>query len=907
MAPMNPQSADQDFSPTTIPARLAIVFFIFGGVIFFGTETASFVDLLDEHSKGLGSYHNTSRSARHILVTGGGAHKFSSLMESFLLETLTGELEENQIPDVVFLSEQEYDEDLRSFVDYELASSLAAKVFFLRGSVMNLRDLERVMVESAVICLVLPDLDTESPQTEDSISVMMAMTMTRHFPGLRLRIMLLEPEGAKNAALLSIAFPRCFSAHEMKCAIFAKSTHVAGLVTFLSGLMQSRVDYSMDQLEKLSRGDKKNHWRLEYSRSLKKNLIGFVIAPHLADQAFPIVARRVYEESNGEVLLIAVAKAGKLLLNHNDFIHAGQVVVAIAARERHCLPFAECQGNVLKEWRFQFLHARSQRLKDESAQSVHHGKAGEVLLLHQPGLDRKWFLSKKPAGRSRTAAAGISSFQVDAMVREVSQDGHANLDKLRSFLEEAPSQMKGTDSAEARQRAAPDLEALKRHPRLTLLVVFHEEAQPIWPQLVCFLHYFHQQSELLDKAIIVLSGMQPPESILEEWEGQNCCFLVGKLTNTMNLRHAGVESAKNIIIMGRKRPQENVYLRTTALADAECVTIAGYIEQALAKKNALTGWRSSQSVLYEFGYTNSVFLTGHLFEVATRPAGRTSVTKGDVAIAVTESEDASHAKALSHTDSLQLAAQNVLISVTAEGLRQPQRREEFQLRGVPQEFPGPLFCACCQNDEKVEIAEVTATPVLPRDPPPEPKEEVKKEKPLAQQNLKYTAKISVKGHTSLGIEVDLTDEVKGPMITQVNQGAVKSFNDKYPEQALQKFDQISSFDDALGTTSVFEKLMAKLGDDHVALGIRRPREMVVTVSKPGGLGLKLDFKPSSIGAVVSELGETGLIKDWNAANPKDAVAVGDRILALNGEQYAGLEMVDKIKQAEKLELTILHY
>ncbi|CAE7454002.1 unnamed protein product, partial [Symbiodinium sp. CCMP2456] len=144
---------------------------------------------------------------------------------------------------------------------------------------------------------------------------------------------------------------------------------------------------------------------------------------------------------------------------------------------------------------------------------------------------------------ARTAAEGVSSFQVDAMVRQVSQDSDVKVGRLKGMMGHEAS------------RAAPDLDLLKGHPRLTVLVVFHEESQPIWEQVVCFLHYFHQQSKILDKAIIVLSGVHPPSSILEEWEDQSCCFLVGKLTNTKNLMHAGVEAARNVIIMGRKRPE----------------------------------------------------------------------------------------------------------------------------------------------------------------------------------------------------------------------------------------------------------------------------------------------------------------------------------------------------------------
>lgn len=59
---------------------------------------------------------------------------------------------------------------------------------------------------------------------------------------------------------------------------------------------------------------------------------------------------------------------------------------------------------------------------------------------------------------------------------------------------------------------------------------------------------------------------------------------------------------------------------------------------------------------------------------------------------------------------------------------------------------------------------------------------------------------------------------------------------------------IKAFDDAKSATAVLAKLNGPL-EDVVTLEIRRPRAIKMSLSKPGALGMKLDYQDHSAGAV----------------------------------------------------------
>ena len=87
---------------------------------------------------------------------------------------------------------------------------------------------------------------------------------------MRLRLMLLQPRGVRRAVRMGIPAERCFSAKGMKCALFAHSTRIRGLVTFLSSLLQVHTNFA-DEHVKYLRSKCGDHWRIPYSESLRRS------------------------------------------------------------------------------------------------------------------------------------------------------------------------------------------------------------------------------------------------------------------------------------------------------------------------------------------------------------------------------------------------------------------------------------------------------------------------------------------------------------------------------------------------------------------------------------------------------------------------------------------------------------
>ena len=167
-------------------------------------------------------------------------------------------------------------------------------------------------------------------------------------------------------------------------------------------------------------------------------------------------------------------------------------------------------------------------------------------------------------------------------------------------------------------------------------------------------------------------------------------------------------------------------------------------------------------------------------------------------------------------------------------------------------------------------------------------------------------KVTVPGDDfqSLGLEVDKTS-VRLPMITEVKDGAVQKFNEMNPQTKIQVHDGLVAVDGAIGADAIIRKLQGKPAEKMV-LTIHRPKKIEVSLMKTGGLGLKLDYKAISKGAVVVGIVETGLLAKWNTENPNKVVQNGDRIVAFNGKECLGDELLSALKKAEgEMVLTVL--
>ena len=119
-----------------------------------------------------------------------------------------------------------------------------------------------------------------------------------------------------------------------------------------------------------------------------------------------------------------------------------------------------------------------------------------------------------------------------------------------------------------------------------------------------------------------------------------------------------------------------------------------------------------------------------------------------------------------------------------------------------------MFCACCESGQEVEeFKEVTTLPILV------PQSETPNVGPTKAPSFgSFEVMISMKGHGSFGVQLDVTDKSAGPMITQIQSGAVQSFNAQNPTQALEVWDTIAELEDAKGMAEVFAKMSGPLPD-----------------------------------------------------------------------------------------------
>eukprot|EP00913_Durusdinium_trenchii_P033658 g31508.t1 len=170
-----------------------------------------------------------------------------------------------------------------------------------------------------------------------------------------------------------------------------------------------------------------------------------------------------------------------------------------------------------------------------------------------------------------------------------------------------------------------------------------------------------------------------------------------------------------------------------------------------------------------------------------------------------------------------------------------------------------------QQAEATRLAEVQAVTALPEATPvvqPEALKPAVKAEP-APEFGPFSVQIPMKGFSSLGLLLDFTSDVR-PMVKTVEVGAVEKFNKLNPSRSIQPYDVIVALDEAANSSEIFQKMEGTLSHT-VNLKLVRPKKQ------------------------------------------QEALCAGDRILAVNGREMVGPEMLEQIKATNELMLTVLKY
>jgi len=541
-----------DFSPKTIPSRLTICIFIVIGILFFGAESEALGQLKQKRDTGKGNYIPESEGSIHIVITGTGAGKMSSMLETFMLETLDPTTE-IITPCIVLLSEAEegFDDDLRAFIK-RLPATMKKRVVMLLGTAMLRKDLERVRAKNASMIFIIPDVTAPNSYEADGQNTMRALHIMSVCPKVRLRLMLMEPDGQARAISVGVAPERCYSAYELKCSILALTTMCKGLLATLASLLQETTEFEINEF---SKSHHENIWFKEYKWGLQWTLHGFVIDPKFIGKPCGEFAAEVYRNSDGRVLVIAAQHNGHLYINWAGEMSANQICIAITDTKASLEQFSDPE----QIWRHRFAmarcaqrhlvpHSQHQKSKNYHRKRLHRITCSENSMVHKELI------------ADSTAASAIGSYV-----------------------------------------GAAHLERIFQSPNFVLVLVLGS-GHSVWQQVAACITAFRLQGQPSHQPVVVMSYASPPNDFVKEWSHRNVVFLTGNLLVKQNLFLSGVTKAHSIIVLN-SQATEVFQGSDGVLKDHEAVVLAALIEELCEQESSPAAGHFN---VYEFSSTDSL-------------------------------------------------------------------------------------------------------------------------------------------------------------------------------------------------------------------------------------------------------------------------------------------------------------
>ncbi|XP_072213199.1 potassium channel subfamily U member 1 [Excalfactoria chinensis] len=219
-----------DIVVQTALGRAFIFFFIIAGLVLFANLIPEVLEVVQSRKSYKSSYEVVS-GKNYIVVCGNVTLKsVTTFLQDFLLQD-----KGNVCTEILFLGES-----LPSLELEAVFKCYSPYTTFFYGSALNSEDLKRVRMESANACLILADVCSPEPYTEDISNIMRVLSIKNHYPKTRVILQIIQ---SRNKAYLpniptwdwrmgdSII---CFA--ELKLGFMAQSCLVPGLSTLLTSL-----------------------------------------------------------------------------------------------------------------------------------------------------------------------------------------------------------------------------------------------------------------------------------------------------------------------------------------------------------------------------------------------------------------------------------------------------------------------------------------------------------------------------------------------------------------------------------------------------------------------------------------------------------------------------------------------
>ncbi|KAM9609476.1 potassium channel subfamily U member 1 [Morphnus guianensis] len=220
----------------TTLGRTFIIFFIIGGLVLFANFIPEVVEIVESHKNYKSSYEVVS-GKNYIVVCGNiTLESVTTFLRDFLLRD-----KGNICTEILFLGES-----LPSLELEAVFKCYSAYTTFFYGSALNSEDLKRVGMESANACLILADVHSPQPYTEDTSNIMRVLSIKNHYPNTRVILQIIQSHNKVYLPNIPSWDWRtgdsiiCFA--ELKLGFIAQSCLVPGLSTLLTNLFIVKED-----------------------------------------------------------------------------------------------------------------------------------------------------------------------------------------------------------------------------------------------------------------------------------------------------------------------------------------------------------------------------------------------------------------------------------------------------------------------------------------------------------------------------------------------------------------------------------------------------------------------------------------------------------------------------------------
>jgi hypothetical protein len=221
-----------DYSPSTLESRFFIILAIFAGVTFFSYISVTMLGIIEMEASGRGRFRpqrGWDKDERgHILVMGGGVTKGSATVLETFLKVLCASRSAlgNDSPEVVLLSQTPCSEPVSKLLKEPWAANL--RIHYFIGSPLNKVDMNRVRASEASMIFVIADTETEDTLMEDQRNIMIAASVSRQFPAVQFRLMMVGLPALRLASQVGLSEFNCFSVEAFKAALMGTSLRCPG-------------------------------------------------------------------------------------------------------------------------------------------------------------------------------------------------------------------------------------------------------------------------------------------------------------------------------------------------------------------------------------------------------------------------------------------------------------------------------------------------------------------------------------------------------------------------------------------------------------------------------------------------------------------------------------------------------